>query len=81
MATVTIGPDTMPPVTTSAVLTVAGNSTATAIGIVAPTDPNYAASQLSVPAIGLTCSDHFQPGWYDMNLRFARQAICDASSA
>jgi hypothetical protein len=47
-ATLAIGPDTTPPVTTAATLTVAENAAATAIGIKAPTDPNYTASQLSV---------------------------------
>src|SRR5260370_403358 len=46
-AALAVGPDTLPPVTTAASLTVAGNSGATPIGIAAPTDPNYSASQLS----------------------------------
>src|SRR5260370_1017757 len=53
LATLAIGADTMPPVTTSASLTVAENAAPTAIGIAAPTDPNYSASQLSVKVIGL----------------------------
>ncbi|HET9849835.1 MAG TPA: hypothetical protein VFR68_14925, partial [Candidatus Dormibacteraeota bacterium] len=52
-ATLALGPDTMPPVTTPATLTVAGNSAAAAIGIAAPTDPNYSAAQLSVLVTGL----------------------------
>jgi len=41
-AILAIGPDTTPPVTTSASLTVAENAAATAIGIAAPIDANYA---------------------------------------
>ena len=52
-ATLAIGPDTMPPVTTAASLTVAENAGATAIGIAAPTDPNYSATQLTVTVNGL----------------------------
>src|SRR5207302_6235616 len=51
-ATLAIGPDTTPPMTTAASLTVAENSAATAIGIVAPTDANYTASQLTVTVSG-----------------------------
>ena len=47
-ATLAIGPDTLAPVTTPASLSVADNAGPTAIGIAAPTDPNYAASQLTV---------------------------------
>src|SRR5208283_3090119 len=47
-------PCASPVLTTSpASLTVAENSGSTPIGIVAPTDPNYAASQLSVSVTGL----------------------------
>ena len=53
MATLAIGPDTSPPVTAAASLTVAENAAATAIGIVAPTDPNYSAAQLTVTVNGL----------------------------
>lgn len=52
-ATLAIGPDTIPPSTTLASLTVAGNSGATAIGIAAPIDPFYAASQLTITVTGL----------------------------
>jgi hypothetical protein len=52
-ATLAIGPDTIPPVTTAASLTVAENAAATAIGIAAPTDPNYNAAQLTVTVNGL----------------------------
>ena len=45
--------DSLPPVTTPASLTVAENAAATAIGIAAPTDPNYSAAQLSVTVTGL----------------------------
>ena len=48
-----IGPDTIPPTTTAALSTVAENAAATAIGITAPTDPDYSASQLSVTVTGL----------------------------
>jgi Ni,Fe-hydrogenase III small subunit len=51
--TLAIGPDTTPPVTIDPTLTVAGNSAATTIGIPAPTDPNYLASQLTVKVTGL----------------------------
>ena len=47
------GPNSMPPVTTAASLSVAANSAPTAIGIAAPTDPNYSASQLVVKVTGL----------------------------
>ena len=47
-ATVAIGPDTIPPTTTDPTLTVAPNSGVTPIGIPAPTDPNFIASQLNV---------------------------------
>src|SRR5579863_39352 len=52
-ATLKIAPDTSPPVTAPASLTVAENAAATAIGIAAPTDPNYAASQLKITVTGL----------------------------
>jgi hypothetical protein len=52
-ATLAIAPDSKPPVTTPASLSVAENSAPTAIGIAAPTDPNYRASQLSVTVTGL----------------------------
>jgi hypothetical protein len=52
-ATLSIAPDSLPPVTTSSSLTVAENAAATAIGIAAPTDPNYSASQLTIKVIGL----------------------------
>ena len=52
-ATLAIGPDTTPPTISAASLTVAENAGATAIGIVAPTDPNYTASQLSVTVTAL----------------------------
>ena len=50
-ATLAIGPATTAPTaptTTPASLTVAENAAATAIGIAAPTDPSYSASQLTV---------------------------------
>ena len=43
----------LPPVTTAASLTVAGNSGLTLIGIAAPTDPNYSAAQLTIKVTGL----------------------------
>src|SRR5260221_7935438 len=52
-ATLAIGADTMPPMTTSASLTVTENAAPTAIGIAAPTDPNYSALQLSIKVTGL----------------------------
>src|SRR5439155_21492160 len=52
-AALTIGPDIMPPVTTAAMLSVGGNSAPSPIGIAAPTDPNYGASQLTVTVTGL----------------------------
>jgi large repetitive protein len=52
-ASLAIGPDTTPPTTTSASLTVAGNAGPTAIGIGAPTDINYSAAQLTVTVSGL----------------------------
>ena len=52
-ATLTIGPDIMPPVTTAAMLSVAANSGPTLIGIAAPTDPNYGTSQLTVTVSAL----------------------------
>jgi len=52
-ATLAIGPDTTPPVTTAASLTVAENAAATAIGIIAPSDINYAASALTITVTGL----------------------------
>jgi hypothetical protein len=51
-ATLALGPDKMPPPTMAASLTVAGSAAATAIGIASPTDPNYAASQLTVTVPG-----------------------------
>jgi hypothetical protein len=53
LATITIAPDSLPPVTTAVSLTVAENANATAIGIAAPTDPNYTASQLTITVTGL----------------------------
>jgi len=52
-ASLAIGPDTTPPATTAASLTVAENAGPTAIGIAAPTDPNYSAAQLTVTVNGL----------------------------
>ena len=52
-ATLIVGPATGNPVTTSGTLTVAPGQAATALGIVAPTDPNYSASQLSVTVTAL----------------------------
>jgi hypothetical protein len=52
-ATLKIGPNNSPLVTTPTSLTVAENSGATAIGIVAPSDASYAASQLSVTVTAL----------------------------
>jgi hypothetical protein len=52
-ATLAIGPDTTAPTTTAASLTVAENSAPTPIGIAAPTDPNYSASQLTVEVASL----------------------------
>jgi hypothetical protein len=52
-ATLAIGPDTTPPTTTATSLTVAENAGPTAIGIAAPTDPNYSATQLTVTVNGL----------------------------
>src|SRR6185437_15977573 len=51
--TLAIGADTSPPVTVDPTLTVAENAAATAINIPAPTDPNYAASQLTVTVTSL----------------------------
>ena len=51
--TLKIAADTSPPVATNGTLTVAGNASATAINIPAPTDPNYAASQLAVTVTAL----------------------------
>ena len=48
-----IGPDTTPPTTSAASLTVAENAGTTAIGIAVPSDPNYAAAQLSVTVTAL----------------------------
>ena len=48
-----IAPDSLPPSTTSASLTVAENTGPATIGIVPPADPNYSASQLSVRITGL----------------------------
>ena len=45
--------NTSPPVATNGTLTVAGNASATAINIPAPSDPNYAASQLAVTVTAL----------------------------
>src|SRR6266496_92526 len=45
------------PVTTAASLTVAQNAAATTIGISAPTDPNYSASQLTVTLTGTLPTD------------------------
>ncbi len=52
-ATLAIGPDTTPPVTTAAFLTVAENAAATTIGISAPSDVNYASSDLIITVTGL----------------------------
>jgi len=57
-AALAIGPDMMPPATTAASLTVAENAGATAIGIPAPTDPNYSASQLTMTVTGLPDRRH-----------------------
>jgi len=53
LATLAIGPDTVAPTTPAATLTVAENSGPAAIGIAVPSDPNYAAAQLSVQVTGL----------------------------
>jgi len=53
MATLAIGLDTTPPVTVPASLSVAENAAATAIGIAAPSDPDNAASTLTVTITGL----------------------------
>ena len=52
-ATLSIAPQNTPPTTTPAALTVSGNSGPTQIGIVAPTDPGYTGSQLSVTLTGI----------------------------
>jgi hypothetical protein len=52
-AALSIGPQNISLVTTPASLTVAENSGAIPIGIVAPSDANYAASQLSVMVTAL----------------------------
>src|SRR5437588_4848890 len=52
-ANLSIAPDSLPPSTTSASLTVAENTGPATIGIVSPADPNYSASQLSVRITGL----------------------------
>ena len=52
-ASLTIAPDALPPVTTAAALSVADNAGPTKIGIAAPTDPNYAAAQLTVTVTAL----------------------------
>src|SRR5262249_4311916 len=52
-ATLGIGPNNTPLVTTPTSLTVAENSGAASIGIVAPSDANYAASALTVTVTGL----------------------------
>jgi hypothetical protein len=52
-ATLSIGANNTPLVTTPASLTVVENSGVTPIGIVAPSDANYAASQLSVKVTAL----------------------------
>ncbi len=52
-ATLSIGPQNAPLVTTPTSLTVVENSGATPIGIVAPSDANYTASQLSVMVTAL----------------------------
>jgi hypothetical protein len=52
-ATLAIGAGTSPPTTTAASLRVTENAAATSIGIAAPTDPKYSASQLSVTVTGL----------------------------
>ena len=53
VAALAIAPDAMRPVTIAASLSVVENAAPTKIGIVAPTDPNYAASQLKVTVTGL----------------------------
>ena len=53
VANITIAPDSLPPVTAPVSLAVAENANATAIGIAAPIDPNYTASQLTITATGL----------------------------
>jgi len=52
-ATLAIGPALGNPVLSSSTLTVAGNAASTALGLAAPTDPNYAAKQLSITAASL----------------------------
>src|SRR5207248_9258310 len=52
-ATVSIAPDSLLPVTSSTSLIISGNAAPTRIGIAAPTDPNYNASQLIVRVTGL----------------------------
>src|SRR5258706_454347 len=52
-ATLSIAADSLPPATISASLTVAENSGPTAIGIAAPTDPNFSASQLAIQVTSL----------------------------
>src|SRR5205807_2564821 len=52
-ATLSIAPDSLPPATTAASLIVAENSGATGIGIMAPSDANYAASALKIQVTGL----------------------------
>ncbi len=52
-ATLAIGPAVGNPVLSSPTLTVAGNAAATALGIAAPTDPNYGSGQLAITAAGL----------------------------
>ena len=49
-ATLAIGPAVGDPAVSSPAVTVAENGAATAIGINAPTDPNYAAAQLTITA-------------------------------
>src|SRR5262249_22565935 len=52
-AKLSIAPDSMPPLTTPVSVTVAENAGPTPINIVAPTDPNYSTSQLTVKVTGL----------------------------
>lgn len=53
IATLSVAPDALPPTTTAATLTVAANAAPTPIGIVAPADPNYAATLLQITVTAL----------------------------
>ena len=55
-ATLAVGPAVGNPVVSSPTLTVAANGAATAIGIAAPSDPNFAAAQLTI-ALGTLPTD------------------------